>query len=82
MMKSDDCIDIMMKGVYLEMMQVGNLAIVAAKHKDCMLQIYDNQVSVHTGSGNEQETLSCAVTNDGHIDKIIAYLNFGTEIVK
>lgn len=82
MMKSDDCIDIMMKGVYLEMMQVGNLAIVAANHKGCMLQIYDNQVSVHTGSGNEKRTLSCDVNDDEYIDKIIAYLNFGTEIVK
>lgn len=40
------------------MMQVGNLAIVAAKHKDCMLQIYDNQVSVHAGRGNEKRTLT------------------------
>ena len=82
MMKSDDCIVIMTKGVDLEMMQVGNLAIVAAKHKDCMLQIYDNQVSVHTGSGNEKRTLSCYVNDDEYINKIIAYLNFGTEIVK
>ena len=29
------------------MMQLGNLAIVAANHKDCMLQIYDNEVIVH-----------------------------------
>ena len=72
----------MMKGVDLEMMQVGNLAIVAANHKDCMLQIYDNQVSVHTGSGNEKRTLSCDVNDDEYIDKIISYLNFGTEMAK
>ena len=72
----------MMKGVDLEMMQVGNLAIVAAKHKDCMLQIYDGQVSVHTGSGNEKRTLSCDVNDDEYIDKIISYLNFGTEMAK
>ena len=82
MMKSGDCSDIMTKGVYLEMMQVGNLAIVAANHKDCMLQIYDNQVSVHTGSGNEKRTLSCDVNDDEYINKIIAYLNFGTEMTK
>ena len=70
----------MMKGVDLEMMQVGNLAIVAANHKDCMLQIYDNQVSVHTGRGNEKRTLSCDVNDDEYIDKIISYLNFGTEM--
>ena len=64
------------------MMQVGNLAIVAAKHKDCMFQIYDSQVSVHTGRGNEKRTLSCDVNNDEYINKIIAYLNFGTEIAK
>ena len=33
------------------MKQLGNLAVVAAKHKDCMLQIYDNEVTVHTGQG-------------------------------
>lgn len=82
MMQSDDCINIMTKGADLEMMQVGNLAIVAARHKDCMLQIYDNQVSVHTGSGNEKMTLSCDVNDDEYIDKIIAYLNFGTEMAK
>ena len=71
-----------MKGVDLEMMQVGNLAIVAAKHKDCMLQIYDSQVSVHTGRGNEKRTLSCDVNDDEYINKIIAYLNFGTEMTK
>lgn len=65
------------------MMKVGNLAIVAANHKDCMLQIYDNQVSVHTGSGNEKRSLSCDVNDDDdYIDKIIAYLNFGTEMAK
>ena len=72
----------MMKGVDLEMMQVGNLAIVAANHKDCMFQIYDNQVCVHTGRGNEKRTLSCDVNDDDYIDKIIAYLNFGTEMAK
>ena len=30
------------------MMQLCNLAIVAAKYEDCMLQIYDNEVTVHT----------------------------------
>ena len=42
------------------MMQLGNLAIVAAKHKDCMLQIFDNGVSVHTGTGNERKTIGDA----------------------
>ena len=34
------------------MMQLGNLAIVAANHKDCRLQIYNNEVTVQ----NRQET--------------------------
>ena len=62
------------------MMQLGNLAIVAAKHKDCMLQIFDNGVSVHTGTGNERKTISCSVADNEYIKKIIEYLNFGTEI--
>lgn len=37
------------------MMQLGNLAIVAANHKDCMLQIYNNEVTVHTGQGTERK---------------------------
>ena len=41
------------------MMQLGNLAIVAANHKDCMLQIYDNEVTVHTGQGTERKSISC-----------------------
>ena len=37
------------------MMQLGNLAIVAANHKDCMLQIYDNEVTVHTGVPSQKK---------------------------
>jgi len=62
------------------MMQLGNLAIVAANHKDCMLQIYNNEVNVYTGQGTERKTISCNVRDDDYIKKIIAYLNFGTEI--
>ena len=61
------------------MMQLGNLAIVAAKYEDCMLQIYDNEVTVHTGQGTERRSLSCNVNDNDSINKIIAYLNFGTE---
>ena len=62
------------------MMQLGNLAIVAANHKECMLQIYDNEVTVHTGQGTERKSISCDVRDNEYINKIIAYLNFGTEI--
>lgn len=62
------------------MMQLGNLAIVAANHKDCMPQIYYNEVTIHTGQGTERKTISCDVRDNDYINKIIAYLNFGTEI--
>ena len=62
------------------MKQLENLAIVIAKHPEAMMQIYDEKVSVHTGTGTERKTLSCNVWNDNYIDGIIAYLNFGTEI--
>ena len=61
------------------MMQLGNLAIVAANHNNCLLQIYDNEVTVHTGQGTERRSLSCNVNDNDGINKIIAYLNFGTE---
>ena len=62
------------------MKQLGNLAVVAAKHKDCMLQIYDNDVTIHTGTGMERQSHSCNVWDDESINKFIAFLNFGTEI--
>ena len=62
------------------MKQLGNLAIVVAKHKGCMLQIYDEEATVHTGCGTERKSFSCNVWDDERISKIIAHLNFGTEI--
>ena len=62
------------------MMQLGNLAVVAVRHKDCMLQIYDNEVTVHIGQGTERRSISCNVNDNSYSDKIITYLNFGTEI--
>lgn len=62
------------------MKQLGNLAIVVAKHRDCMLQIYDEEATVHTECGTERRSFSCNVWDDERINKIIAHLNFGTEI--
>lgn len=62
------------------MKQLGNLAIVAAKNKKCLLQIHDEEVTVHVGQAQERKSISCNVWNDEYIGKIIAYLNFGTEI--
>lgn len=64
------------------MMKLGNLAIVAANHKDCMLQIYNNEVTIFTGQGTERNLVSCNINDNDYIDKMIAFLNFGTEIVK
>lgn len=62
------------------MKQVGNLAIIVANKPDCMLQIFDNEVTIHTGQGIDRKTVSCNVNDDKSIDRIIAYLNFGTKI--
>lgn len=62
------------------MMKLGNLAIVAANHKECMLQIYNNEVTVHIGQGAERKSISCGVSDNDYIEKIIALLNFGTKI--
>ena len=61
------------------MMQLGNLAIVVANHEDCLLQIYDSEVTVHTGQGTDRRSISCSVHDNDSINKIIAYLNFGKE---
>lgn len=62
------------------MKQLGNLAIVAANHKECLLKIYDNEVTVFVGQGPARQSYSCDVWDDAYINKIIAFLNFGTEI--
>lgn len=62
------------------MLQLGNLAIVAAMHKECSLQIYNEEVTVCVGEGNDRKILSCKYNDDDYINKIIAFLNFGTEI--
>ena len=62
------------------MKQLGNLAVVVAKHKDCMLQIFDEEATVHTGCGNERKSYTCNVWDDESINAIIAHLNFGKQI--
>ena len=46
------------------MMQLGNLAIVAANHNNCMLQIYDNEVTVYVGHGPDRESITSKVNDD------------------
>ena len=62
------------------MLQLGNVAIVASGHKDCLLQIYNEDVTVFVGEGSDRKSISCKYNDDEYINKIIAYLNFGTEI--
>lgn len=62
------------------MKQLGNLAVVVANHKDWMLQIFDEDATVHTGCGNERKSYTCNVWDDESINAIIAHLNFGKQI--
>lgn len=62
------------------MKQLGNLAIVAASHVDCMLQIYDGKATIYIGAGTERKSFSCDAMDDDCINEMIAYLNFGTPI--
>lgn len=61
------------------MKQLGNLAVVVAKHKDCMLQIYNDEATVYTGQGNERRSYSTSVWDDEKIKGIIWCLNFGAK---
>lgn len=62
------------------MKQLGNLAIVAASHKDCLLQIYNEQAIIHTGEGNERKAFTCNVWDDERISEIVSYINFGEKV--
>ncbi len=62
------------------MMQLGNLAIVASKYKECSLQIYNGQVTLFTGGPTERRSFTCDVRDDHYINRLIAFLNFGTEV--
>lgn len=62
------------------MKQLGNLAVAVANHKQCMLQIYDENATVHTGCGTERKSYTCNVWDDESIRAIIAHLNFGKQI--
>ena len=62
------------------MKQLGNLAIVANNHPDCMLQIYNGKATIHTGAGNERKSFSFDAMDDNCVNEMIAYLNFGTPI--
>ncbi len=59
------------------MKQLGNLAVVCAKHPEVLLQVYDGQATVHVGQGPERTVLCAAWDDDDKISRIIHELNFG-----
>ena len=60
------------------MKQIGNLAAVVANKNECLLQIFNGEAIVHSGTGNERQTMYCSVFDDEKINEIIEHLNFGT----
>ncbi|MCR4693618.1 MAG: hypothetical protein K5664_07035 [Firmicutes bacterium] len=63
------------------MKQIGNLAVVAANNKECVLEIYNEMVTLYSGSGPERRGYLCKVFDDDSISKLISFVNFGTQIV-
>ena len=59
------------------MKQLGNLAVVCAKHPEVLMQIYGGKVTVHVGAGPDRAVMFTAWDNDAEIDRIIYELNFG-----
>lgn len=62
------------------MKEIGNLAIVAAKDKYCLLQIYDEEVTLHVGEGPDRKIFFCNVWDDESIKHLIAHVNFRMEV--
>ena len=62
------------------MMQIGNLAVVAANNKECVLTVYDGEVTLFSGIEPERKGYVCSVRDNESIDKLIAFINFKTEI--
>lgn len=54
--------------------KIVKLATEMLKHKDCMLVIYNNEVTLHTGQGAERKYISCKVNDDEKINKVIEVL--------
>lgn len=60
------------------MRKICHLPLVVNKHKDCLMQIYNGEVTIHTGAGNERTSVTCGIFEDDVIECIIDYLNYGT----
>ena len=64
------------------MKQLGNLAIVCAKHSDVQLQIKDGTVTVLVGATRPKPMYLLAWDDDSAISGIIQELNFGQFVPK
>ena len=62
------------------MKQLGNLAIVAANSGKCTLIIRGDTATVTLKHETAEKTMICNVWDDDYIQKIIAFINFGTKI--
>ena len=60
------------------MKQLGNLAMVCARHPEVLMQIYGGKVFVYTGSGPQREARYALWNDDEKINSIIHELNFGS----
>lgn len=60
-----------------KMKQLGNLAMVCARHPEVLMQLSNGIVSVRFGTGPNRETVSAKWEDDAAISGIIQELNFG-----
>ncbi len=59
------------------MKQLGNLALVCARHPSMLMQIHDGEVAVYVGAGPDRVALRAASNDDAAISEMIRELNFG-----
>lgn len=59
------------------MKQLGNLAVVCAKHPEARMQIYEGIVTLHVGKEPQRVQISMNWDDDNTICDVIHELNFG-----
>ncbi len=59
------------------MKQLGNLAIVCAKRKNVLMQIYHGKVTVYLGDGPSRSRFTVDWSDDEQIERFIYDLNHG-----
>ena len=63
------------------MKQIGNLAVIAASKKECVLEIYNDMVTLYSGEGPDRRGYICKAYDDESVSKLISFVNFGTKIL-